>query len=95
LDGPMTAKRVEMLKEIAPNLTRMTLMFNSRTSMGFSTELYRSHFAAAAATLKIEPKVAEVENVEQIEAGINDLADAQKGGLVLPPPTLSAFRTAS
>jgi putative ABC transport system substrate-binding protein len=45
MDGPMTAKRVEMLKEIAPAVTRMTLMFNPRSTLSLSDTLYRTHFA--------------------------------------------------
>jgi putative ABC transport system substrate-binding protein len=89
LDGPMTAKRVQMLKEMAPITGRLALMFNPRGLTPFANDLYRAHFAAATSALMIEPTMALVENTADIEAALSALARSANGGVVLPPDTFT------
>jgi putative tryptophan/tyrosine transport system substrate-binding protein len=87
LDGPMTAKRVELLKEMAPDINHVTLMFNPQGMTPTANDMYRAYFAAAASALKIGQTIVPVENVTDIAEMFAALARSQNSGVVIPPDT--------
>src|SRR5215212_9674051 len=58
LDATITGKYLELLKEIAPRVSRVAIFYNPSTAT--YAEIYLGPFKAAAASLGIEPIVAPV-----------------------------------
>jgi putative ABC transport system substrate-binding protein len=81
LESSLVEKWVELLKEIAPRVTRAAMMFNPETApyAGY----YMRPFEAAARSLALEPIGAPVRDDADIERAITALARDAKGGLVI------------
>jgi putative ABC transport system substrate-binding protein len=81
LESSLVEKWVEMLKEIAPHVTRAAMMFNPDTApyAGY----YMRPFEGAARALAMEPIGAPVRDVADMERVIATLARDAKGGLVI------------
>jgi putative ABC transport system substrate-binding protein len=81
LESSLVEKWVELLKEIAPQVTRAAMMFNPETApyAGY----YMRPFEAAARSLGIEPIGAPVRDDADIERAIARLGRDAKGGLVV------------
>jgi putative tryptophan/tyrosine transport system substrate-binding protein len=80
----MCGKWVEMLKEIAPGVTRVALMFNPETAP-YVTRYYEGPFEVAAPLLGVLPSVNPVHDDLEIESAITALAHDPGGGLILMP----------
>ena len=80
----ITGKWLAMLKEIAPNLTRVALVANPRTT---PFDYFLQSARAVARSLAIDVVPAPVDNAAEIEHAINTFAREPNGGLVLPPDT--------
>jgi putative tryptophan/tyrosine transport system substrate-binding protein len=80
VDFPMVGKWLEMLKEIAPGVRRVTLMFNPETSPFYS--VFLRGFGAAPASLGVELSASPVHDEREIEAVITEFARASGGGLI-------------
>jgi putative ABC transport system substrate-binding protein len=65
LMSSLGGKWLELLKEIAPRVTRATLIFNPQTAP--HVEGYLNPFKAAAASLAVEPIVARVDGMPEVE----------------------------
>ena len=77
-------KWVETLKQISPNLKRVTTIFNPKTAPYYS--LYLRAIEKAASSLAIEPIVVEIHDDAEIERAISTSSRYEpNGGLVLPP----------
>jgi putative tryptophan/tyrosine transport system substrate-binding protein len=63
--GSLGGKWVELLKEIAPSVGRISMVFNPQTAT--YVEGYLSSFKAAAASLGIEASVAPVHDMHEVE----------------------------
>jgi putative ABC transport system substrate-binding protein len=63
----MTGKWVELLKEIAPELTRVAFLFNPQTAAGGGSYFLRP-IDTAATTLKVKAVMALVHDDDEIEA---------------------------
>ena len=83
-ESSMTGKWVELLKEIAPELTRVAFLFNPQTAAGGGSYFLRP-IDAAARTLKVKAVMALVHDDEEIEAAFADLAREPGAGVVLLP----------
>src|SRR5262245_45544912 len=81
LESTLVEKWVELLKEIAPKVSRAAMMFNPDTApfAGY----YMRPFEAAARSLAIEPIGAPVRDEADIERAITGLGQDAKGGLVI------------
>ena len=75
------SKWLEVLKEIAPFVKRVAIMFNPDTAP--YAQYYLQSFEAAARSLSLEPVTAPVRNDVEIERVFVDLASAPNTGLVL------------
>ena len=77
----MGGKWLELLKEIAPPVTRAIAIFNPDTHSG----QYWQTMEAAAPSLTVEFKRAPVRDVTGIESAVADLAREPNGGVVVMP----------
>jgi putative tryptophan/tyrosine transport system substrate-binding protein len=81
LEASMGGKWLELLKEIAPRLNRVALMFNPDTAPGGGA-FFQPAFEAAARALQIETITAPVRSDAEIEKAF-ELLGRERGGLVL------------
>jgi putative ABC transport system substrate-binding protein len=81
IEPTMAGKWLELLKEIAPNVARVALLFNPATAP--YAEYYLSPFKAAAASLALEMIAAPVRDASELESAIAAQARAPNGGLVV------------
>jgi putative ABC transport system substrate-binding protein len=82
LEPAMGAKWLELLNAIAPQLTRIAVIFNSRTAPGAA--LFARSAEAAAQKLTLEVIRAPVGEFAEFEGVMRMLAGAPGGGLILP-----------
>jgi putative tryptophan/tyrosine transport system substrate-binding protein len=80
LEGTFATKLPEMLKEIAPRVTHVSVMFSPDNS---GAALLARSAAAAAPTFGLETVLAPVRGPAEIEAAMAMLASAPGGGLIL------------
>jgi putative ABC transport system substrate-binding protein len=83
VDFPMIGKWLEMLKEIAPRLRRVTLLFNPDTSPYYP--VFLREFGAGAASLAVELSASPVRDEGEIEATITAFAGKSAGGVIVAP----------
>ncbi len=79
----MVGKWLEMLKEIAPSLRRVALIFNPQTAPYYP--IYLHEFGAVPATLAAELVAAPVRDEAEVEAAVAALAREPAGGLIAAP----------
>jgi putative ABC transport system substrate-binding protein len=88
LEATFGAKWLEMLKEIAPNVTHAAILFNPEASP------YAGSFAraaeAAAPKFEVKAETIAVRGPAQIEAAIARVASEPGGGLIFPTDTHTA-----
>jgi ABC-type uncharacterized transport system substrate-binding protein len=83
-ESPMTGKWVELLKEIAPDITRVAFLFNPQMAAGGGSYFLHAVDAAASA-LKVQTIMALVHDDNEIEAAFAALAREPGAGAVLLP----------
>jgi ABC-type uncharacterized transport system substrate-binding protein len=88
LEGSMAGKWLELLKEIAPRVTRVFFLFNPVTAP--YAEDFLNVFKAAAAFFAVEGIAAPVYDTSELESVIAAHAREPNGGLIVMP---SAFVT--
>ena len=84
IEGSLGGKWVELLKEIAPRVARVTLLFNPAVATLF-VEGYLNSFKAAAASLGVEAILAPAHDMSELESVIAAQARESNGGLVVIP----------
>ncbi len=88
LEGSMAGKWLELLKEIAPRVSRVAFLFNPATAP--YAENFLNPFKAAAASFAVEEITAPVRDTSELEAVVAAHAREPNGGLMVMP---SAFAT--
>ena len=83
MEPTMAGKWPELLKEIAPRIHRVAIMFNPGTAP--YAEYFLNPFKAAAASLALEAIVAPVREVSELEAFVATQARAPDGALIVMP----------
>jgi len=83
LEWGFGAKWVQLLKEIAPHLSRVAIVFNPDTAPYVAS--FVPSVETAAQELAVEPVMAAVRQPADIDATMHMLAREQGGGLILPP----------
>jgi len=83
MEPSMGGKWVGLLKEIAPRVTRVALVFNPATAP--YAEQYMNPFKAAAASLAVEAIAVPVQQASQLEAVVAAQAREPNGGLIMMP----------
>jgi putative ABC transport system substrate-binding protein len=83
-DPAMAGKWAELLREIAPDIKRVALMFNPETAAGNGSH-FLTTFETAARSIKVTPIAAPVRNYADIETVITSVGREAGGGLVVVP----------
>jgi putative tryptophan/tyrosine transport system substrate-binding protein len=89
LEPSVAGKWVELLKEIAPRITRVAVMFNP-ASTSIAAQFIGSA-EAAGAKLGLDTVEARVHELAEIEAVLTRLGREPSVGLILPPDTFTGF----
>src|SRR5207244_19245 len=79
---------MEMLKEIAPGIARIALIFNPETAP-YVTRYYQGPFEAAAPSFGVQPSINPVHNDLELESAITALGREPGGGLIVMPDTFN------
>src|SRR5262249_49945496 len=80
-DFTLLGKRLQLLKDIVPSLTRVALMISVRNAA--SSHWYRL-FETLAPSLAIEPVAAPLRDIAEINQIFEDLARQRDSGLIIP-----------
>jgi putative ABC transport system substrate-binding protein len=83
-EAVMGAKMLELLREIAPGLERVAMIFNPDTAPGRGT-YYLRDFEAAARSSNLKSIAAEARSDADIETVVASLGEEPRGGLVVTP----------
>ena len=84
LRASIAGKYLEMLKEMAPQLARVAIMYNPN-SVPDDGKFFSRPFIESATKLKVRPIIAEVHDPSEIENAIMKLGRESGSGLVLVP----------
>jgi putative ABC transport system substrate-binding protein len=91
VEGSMAGKWVELLKEVAPRVTRVAILFNPTTAP--FAEVYLDPFKAAGSSLGLEVSAGRVQDGASLEAVIAAQGQGSTGGLIaMPDSFLNAHR---
>ncbi len=83
IDFPLIGKWLEIIKEIAPGVRRVTLMFNPDTTPFYPAFL--RELGAAPETLAVELSTSPVHDEVEVEAAITAFAGEAGGALIAAP----------
>ena len=83
-EGSLSGKWLELLKEIAPRVARVAMLFNPATA-ALIAEYYLNPFKAAAASFGVEAIAAHVHDTSELEPVIAAQAREPNGGLIVMP----------
>jgi putative ABC transport system substrate-binding protein len=89
LEPSAGARWLELLNEIAPQVRRIAVVFNSRMAPGAA--LFSRAVEAAAQKLAVEVLRTPIQEVAEIEATMEMLARAPGGGLIFPIDIFTEF----
>jgi putative tryptophan/tyrosine transport system substrate-binding protein len=81
MEPSVISKMLQALKEIAPNITHVTIIYNPDNPAGI--EFARS-FQSAAGPLGVEPSVSHIYGLADIERAVAVVAAQPNGGIFLP-----------
>ena len=91
-ESSMFGKMLEILKRIAPGISRVGIMYNPDNSVAATA--YRQWFELSARQLGIQPVNLTVHDAAEIEHAIAGIAEQRDGGVLLPPDlTTSRYHT--
>jgi putative ABC transport system substrate-binding protein len=82
VEAAMGGKWLELLKEVAPRLRRVAIMFNPDTAAGGGS-YYLGSFETAARSLAVESAQAQVRSDAEIESAITALGREQAGLVIM------------
>ena len=90
-DDPIVGNKwLDLLKEIAPGLTRVGVMFNPDTSP--QSKFFMRSIEAAAPSLGVQASVIPVRATADIEPAFERFAHVPNGGLILPTDSFTILR---
>jgi len=84
----MVGKWGEMLKEMAPAISRIAFLFNPETAP-YVMRYFQGPLETSARSLGLQPSSSPVHNTSEIESAITALARAPGGGLIMMPDTFN------
>jgi len=79
----MAGKWLELLKEVAPRVTRVAFLFNPATAP--FAKYYLNHFRAAASSFAMEAIAAPVRDTSELESVVGAQAREPNSGLIVMP----------
>ncbi len=92
MEPTIAGKWVELLKEIAPRVGRVALLFNPATAP--YAEYWLNPFKAAAASFAVEASTAAVHSASDLESVMAAQAREPNGGLIVMPDTFTSAHRA-
>jgi len=92
MEPTMAGKWLELLKEIAPRVTKCALLFNPTTAP--YAEYFLNPFKAAAASFAVEAIIANVRDAAELETAIAAQTREPNGGLIVMPDTFTTVHRA-
>jgi putative ABC transport system substrate-binding protein len=87
MEPTMAGKWLELLKEIAPRVARVTMLFNPVTAP--YAEYWLNPFKAAAASVAVQAIVAAVHDTSELESVVTAQGHEPNGGLIVMPDTFT------
>jgi putative tryptophan/tyrosine transport system substrate-binding protein len=93
MEQAMAGKWLELLKEIAPRVNRVAILFNPATAT--YAEMYLSSFKDAAVALGVEAIVAPIRGTSEIEPVIAAQAREPNSGLIVMPDAFMVAQRAA
>jgi putative ABC transport system substrate-binding protein len=87
MEPTMAGKWLELLKEIAPRVARVAMLFNPATAP--YAEYWLNPFKAAAASFAVQAIVAPVHDKSELESLVVAQAREPNGGLIVMPDTFT------
>ena len=87
MEPTMAGKWMELLKEIAPRVARVALLFNPATAP--YAEYWLNPFKAAAASFGVQAVAAPVHDTSELETVVAAQARESNGGLIVMPDTFT------
>src|SRR5215470_20089312 len=91
----LTAKRVQLLKEAVPSVTRVGILWQPGTLTAAKFQDVLNHAHAVASTLGVPLQTFEARDPDQIEKAFADMASAQMNGLIFIHSPMFAARLAA
>jgi len=85
--GSLAGKWLELLKEIAPRVARVAMLFNPAVAP--YAESYLNPFKAAASSFAVEAIAAPVRDKSELDSVVAAQARAPNGGLIVMPDTFT------
>ena len=82
----MSAKWLELLRQIAPGIVRVAVLRDPMTPLGMASF---GAIQSAAPALRVELRPIDVHDVEEIERAVAAFAVGPNGGLIVPPTALA------
>jgi putative ABC transport system substrate-binding protein len=92
IEGSMSGKWLELLKEIAPRVKRVAFLFNPVTAT--YADYFLSPFKAAAASVGVEAIAAPVRDTSELASVVAAHAHEPNGGLLIMPDAFTVARRA-
>jgi len=93
LEYSMVGKSLDMLKQVAPSIVRVAIMFNPDTYPYY--EIHLRSFETVARTLRLELTAAPVRTPGEIEGATAELGQSGSALLVTPDPFMNVHRDAA
>jgi putative ABC transport system substrate-binding protein len=87
IEPTMATKWVELLKEIAPRVNRVAMLFNPATAT--YADYFLKPFKAAAPSFAVEAIVAPARDTSELESVIAAQAREPNGGLIVMPDSFT------
>src|SRR5215813_5434559 len=87
MEPPMAGKWLDLLKEIAPRVARVAMLFNPATAP--YAEHWLNSFKAAAASFAVQAIVAPVHDTSELESVVAAQGHEPSGGLIVMPDTFT------
>jgi putative tryptophan/tyrosine transport system substrate-binding protein len=85
IEGTMAGKWLELLKQIAPHVTRVAFLYNPATAP--YAEYFLGPYKSAAPSLGLEATVAPIRDMSELGSAIAAQARESNGGLIVMPET--------
>ncbi len=92
MEPTMASKWLELLKEIAPRVDSVAILFNPATAP--YAEYWLNPFKAAAVSLAVEASAAHVHDTSGLESVVATHAHVPNGGLIVMPDTFTSTHRA-
>lgn len=89
LEASMGSKWIELLKEVAPGVTRAAVIFNPDTA---PHAYYESAIIPAAQAQSVEPVEMPVRSVAEIDKSLENFNRSSDGGIIIIPDTFTSLQ---